>query len=255
MRERSGVAGTVPTFVLEAEPAASAPLTRLFGVRTLEDALEWHPEDGERSFDAAQMDEVRAGLRALLPALLARIRVERTSPNDTRVLTQFVERVEPVLELTLTCTLDGVRLDQVGERPYFVDASPPQLRRAFVVWDESRTWPPPAEAAQGLAMALADALGINLVETFLAFIQSDDAQRRRLLNITGAAAMLAEVQDELAHLGNEHAGTADVRMAGEHPGSDSGARRRRRRAGAASAGRTRARSRSGPACAVRGPVD
>jgi hypothetical protein len=209
MRERSGVAGTVPTFVLEAEPAASAPLTRLFGVRTLEDALEWLPEHGECSFDAAQMDQVREGLRALLPALLARIRVERTSPNDTRVLTQFVERVEPVLELKLTCTLDGVRLDQVAERPYFVDASPPQLRRAFVVWDESRTWPPPAEAAQGLAMALADALGINLVETFLAFIQSDDAQRRRLLDIAGAAAMVAEVQDELAHLGNEHASTAD----------------------------------------------
>ena len=46
MRERSGVAGTVPTFVLEAEPAATAPLTRLFGVRTLEDALEWNPEHG-----------------------------------------------------------------------------------------------------------------------------------------------------------------------------------------------------------------
>jgi hypothetical protein len=199
MRERSGVAGTVPTFVLEAEPAATAPLTRLFGVRTLEDALEWHPEHGECSFDPAQMDEVRAGLRALLVPLLARIRVERSSPNDTRVLTQFVERVEPVLELALTCTLDGVRLEQVAERPYFVDASPPDLRRAFVVWDQSRTWPPPADAAQGLAMALADALGINLVETFLAFIQSDDAQRRRLLDIAGASTMLAEIEHELAH--------------------------------------------------------
>ena len=96
MRERSGVAGTVPTFVLEAEPAATAPLTRLFGVRTLEDALEWNPEHGECPFDATQMDEVREGLRALLPPLLARIRVERTNANDTRVLTEFVERVEPV---------------------------------------------------------------------------------------------------------------------------------------------------------------
>ena len=203
MRERSGVAGTVPTFVLEAEPAATAPLTRLFGVRTLEDALEWNPEHGECPFDAAQMDEVREGLRALLPPLLARIRVERANANDTRVLTEFAERVEPVLELSLTCTLDGVRLDQVAERPYFVDASPPHLRRAFVVWDESRTWPPPADAAQGLAMALADALGINLVETFLAFIQSDNAQRRRLLDIAGASAMLAEVEHELADAGGE----------------------------------------------------
>ena len=86
-----------------------------------------------------------------------------------------------------------MRLDRVAERPYFVDASRAASLRAFVVWDESRTWPPPAEAAQGLAMALADALGINLVETFLAFIQSDDEQRRRLLDIAGASAMLAEV--------------------------------------------------------------
>jgi hypothetical protein len=203
MRERSGVAGTVPTFVLEAEPAATAPLTRLFSVRTLEDALEWHPQHGVCPFDDAQMGEVREGLRALLPPLLARIRVERTSANDSRVLMEFVERVEPVLDLKLTCTLDGVRLDQVAERPYFVDASPPHLRRAFVVWDESRTWPPPPDAAQGLAMALADALGINLVETFLAFIQSNDTQRRRLLEIAGGAAMLGEVEHELADAGGD----------------------------------------------------
>ena len=36
-------------------------------------------------------------------------------------------------------------------------------------------------------MALADALGINLVETFLAFIQSDAEQRRRLLDIAGGS--------------------------------------------------------------------
>ncbi len=47
-------------------------------------------------------------------------------------------------------------------------------------------------------MALADALGINLVETFLAFIQSDAEQRRRLLDIAGGSGLLAEVSDELA---------------------------------------------------------
>src|SRR5436305_12602660 len=52
-------------------------------------------------------------------------------------------------------------------------------------------------------MALADALGINLVETFLAFLQSDNMQRRRLLDIAGASAMLAEVEHELAHAGGE----------------------------------------------------
>jgi hypothetical protein len=200
MRERSGVAGIVPMFILEADPAATAPLTRLFGLRTLEDALEWHPEQGECPFDADQMGEVREGLRALVPPLLARIRAERpsTSTNDTRILTEFADHVEPVLELNVACKLDGVPLDRLSERSYFVEASPQQLRRVFVVWGESRKWPPPADAAQGLAMALADALGINLVETFLAFIQSDNAQRRRLLDIAGASAMLAEVEHELA---------------------------------------------------------
>ena len=47
-------------------------------------------------------------------------------------------------------------------------------------------------------MALADALGVNLVETFLAFIQSDDNQRRRLLDIAGATGLLDEINDELA---------------------------------------------------------
>ena len=122
-----------------------------------------------------------------------------------------------------------MRLDQVAERPYFVDASPPHLRRAFVVWDESRTWPPPADAAQGLAMALADALGINLVETFLAFIQSDDVQRRRLLDIAGASAMLAEVEHELADAGGEPRRQPEDEPDGrEHPRSNPRARRRRR---------------------------
>jgi len=63
MRERSGVADRVPTFILEAVGAATAPLTRLFGVRTLEDALEWRPEEGVNTFNAEQMAEVRERLR------------------------------------------------------------------------------------------------------------------------------------------------------------------------------------------------
>ena len=54
-------------------------------------------------------------------------------------------------------------------------------------------------------MALADALGINLVETFLAFIQSDADQRRRLLDIAGGAGLLAEIVDELTDVANEPA--------------------------------------------------
>ena len=145
------------------------------------------PSPGSARSTRRQMDEVREGLAQLLPPLLARIRVERTSANDDpRPHASSSSASKPVLELRLTCTLDGVRLDQVAERPYFVDASPPQLRRAFVVWDVAHV-AAASRAAQGLAMALADALGINLVETFLAFIQSDNVQRRRLLDIAGAS--------------------------------------------------------------------
>lgn len=198
IRERSGVAGTVPTFVLEAEASATAPLTRLFGVRVLEDVLEWHPDTGESPFNEEELAELRRGLHALIPPLLARIRVERSEPRDKRVLLEFADRLEPVDELRLTCTLDGVNLERLAARPYFV--KPPvrdEPLQAFVVW-EGRPWPPTAEAAQGVAMALADALGVNLVETFLAFIQSDEDQRRRLLDIAGGSGLVAEIADELA---------------------------------------------------------
>ena len=233
--------------------------TRLFGVRTLEDALEWHPEPGECPFDPAQMARGARGLRALVPPLLARIRVERTNA-DGHPRPRGVRRARRAgrLELSLTCTLDGVRLDRVAERPYFVDASPAASpSQAFVVWDESRTWPPPADAAQGLAMALADALGINLVETFLAFIQSDELQRRRLLDIAGASAMLAEVEHELADAGGEtetppEDDPDDEATSRSNPRAR---RRRRRRAGGASPNRAGAGRPSRPPRAVRGPDD
>ena len=198
IRERSGVAAAVKTFVLEAEAPATAPLRSLFGMRVLEDALEWHPSPGESALDENALAVMRAGMKALVPPLLARIRTERTNNTDLRVLREFVERVEPVESLTLRCTLDGQPVAGIGARPYFVQvgkgAAPLQ---AFVVWDAAEGWPPLPEAAQGLAMALADALGINLVETFLAFIQSDTNQRRRLLDIAGGAGLLAEIEDEL----------------------------------------------------------
>jgi hypothetical protein len=210
-RERSGVAGTVATFILEAEPTATAPLTHLFGVRTLEDALKWHPDPGECSLDSTELGAMRAGLRALMAPLLARIRAERAKASDVRVLRQFVERVEPVESLALRCTLDGKPVQGVAKRPYFVrtpSGSEPLL--AFIVWSDPGGWPPPPEAAQGLAMALADALAINLVETFLAFIQSDFQQRLRLLDIAGAAGLLPEIEDELADVQREPSASEEV---------------------------------------------
>lgn len=195
IRERSGVAGAVKTFVLEAEAPVAAPLRSLFGMRVLEDALDWYPTPGECALDPNELTVMRAGMNALVPSLLARIRTERTNNTDLRVLREFVE---PVDSLTLSCALDGQSVVGLAARPYFVQLGKgADSLQAFVVWDGADGWPPTPEAAQGLSMALADSLGINLVETFLAFIQSDANQRRRLLDIAGGASLLAEIEDEL----------------------------------------------------------
>lgn len=206
IRERSGVAGAVPTFVLEAEAPAAAPLRSLFGMRTLEDALEWHPQPGECALDPDELAAMRAGLNELLPSLLARIRTERSSNSDLRVLRELVDRVEPVESLMLSCALDGETVAGLAARPYFVQVGKgADSLQAFLVWGAADGWPPTPEAAQGLAMALADALRINLVETFVAFIQSDADQRRRLLDIAGGAGLLAEIADELTDVSPEPA--------------------------------------------------
>ena len=199
IRERSGVASAVSTFVLEAEPAATGPLRGLFAMRFLEDALDWRPQPGEASLGPKGVSDMHAKLGELIPPLLARIRTERNNQTDAGVLHEFVECVEPVEALELSCSLDGESIAGVAARPYYVQlAKGSSPFQAFVVWETPDPWPPGPEAAQGLAMALADALGINLVETFLAFIQSDDGQRRRLLDIAGAAGLLEEIHAELA---------------------------------------------------------
>jgi hypothetical protein len=191
-RERSGVLGKVPTFVLEAEPGATAPLRNIFGTPTLEEALTWEPSPGEPALDGGELERFRSHLRAMVPALLARLRVERHRTDDPVILEQFVERVEPVTELRLACWLRDEQVMETTSRPYFVKprrgGEPLQV---FVVW-EGAPWPPVSEAAQALAMALAEALGVNLVETFLAFIDGDDHRRRRLLDLAGASRLLDE---------------------------------------------------------------
>jgi hypothetical protein len=213
IRERSGVSGRVPSFVLEAEPAATAPLQRLFGMRMLEDVLEWQPDPGECPLDVVELDAFKKGLAALVPPLLARIRVERTESRDKTLLMGFASRVEPIDELHLTCMLDGVYLDSFADRPYFVrQSTDAEQLQAFVVWS-GPPWPPDADSAQALAMALADTLEVNLVETFLAFIQSDDSQRRRLLDIAGASGLIQEIQDELSDEESEPEGFTDNELA------------------------------------------
>lgn len=65
IKERSGLAGRVPIFVLEAEPAAVAPLTSIFGCRVLEKVLDWQPDPVETSLAPAELVELRDGLRQL----------------------------------------------------------------------------------------------------------------------------------------------------------------------------------------------
>jgi hypothetical protein len=195
-RERSGVATQVPTFVLAAEATVTRPLRDLFGVRMLEDALVWTPNCDDSSLADSEREAVREALRALVRPLLARIRVERSDLSDLRLLQQFVEAVEPVDELRLTCTLDGELLKGASVRPYFVDVRDGAVR-AFVVWGDGSKWWSTPETAQALAMALADLLGLNLVETFYAFITSDEAQRRQLLDIAGGTPLLQEIEAEI----------------------------------------------------------
>jgi hypothetical protein len=198
IKERSGLAGRVPIFVLEAEPSAEAPLTSIFGCRVLEKVLDWQPDPGECPLDQGELTDMRNGLRGLVAPLLARIRAERTNTRDRPDLVGFVERIEPVDELELACTLDGQALERQSGRNYFVrPRTASEDFQGFVVWN-GPGWPPEAGAAQSLAMALADTLGVNLVETFLAFITSDDRQRRQLLDIAGASGHYQDVLDELA---------------------------------------------------------
>ena len=198
IKERTGLAGRVPVFDLEAESAAAAPLTSIFGSRVLERVVEWHADPGECPLESSELVEMRQGLSQLVAPLLARIRAERTHSGDRPNLTEFVERIEPVDELDLTCTLDGDVLERQPGRGYFVrPRTASEDLQGFIVW-VGPGWPPAPDTAQSLAMALADTLGVNLVETFLAFITSNDRQREQLLNIAGASGHYQDVLDELS---------------------------------------------------------
>ena len=197
IKERTGLAELVPVFVLEAEPAAEAPITSIFGSRVLERVLDWHANPGECPLESSELAAMRQGLRQLVAPLLARIRAERIQPGDRPSLLEFVELMEPVDELDLICTLDEDVLKRQYDRGYFVrPKTASEAFQAFIVWEGSG-WPPSPDTAQSLAMALADTLGVNLVETFLAFITSDDRQRQQLLNIAGASGHYEDILDEL----------------------------------------------------------
>ncbi len=191
---RMGLTGELPTFVLDAEAQATAPLGSLFRARAVEDAIEWIPDFEEVDFDLEEVGGLRAGLRDLVAPLLARVRVERSDERDAKILAAFVTSMIPVEELSLECRLDGREVGTDETRGYYVRREP--QFEALIQWD-GPAWPPVLETAQRLAMALADALGVNMIETFIAFITASNEQRRRLLQISGAADSVQDAEAEL----------------------------------------------------------
>lgn len=197
-RARSGVSGLVSSFILDAEPGATGPVTNLFGARVLEDTLSWEPESEELGFDDEALAEFRQNLQQLEPILLARIRVERSSvrdaSRDSTLVRELLQAVEPVRSLQLTVRLDGEVLEVVTDRSYHVSVPARGAIAAQVVWPE-QPWPPTPEAASALAMALCDVIGLSLVEAFDSLIRSEPDHRRRLLALAGALGHLDELSE------------------------------------------------------------
>lgn len=214
-RERSGVQDRVPLFVLEAEPGADRPLRELFGAPLLESALEWRVRPGESVMDGLLMDAFRLGLRELLPPLIARLSADRAdrSPSDRKVLAEFADRIEPVDSLALSCAFRGEDLGSIPQRAYHVRRTDSGEFQGFIVWT-GPAWPPIAEDAQALAMALAEALEVNSIETFLSFINASPRMRLQLLDLAGASGKWQEITEALAS-GEDESDTDDGPVATE----------------------------------------
>ena len=217
-RERLVTAASIWTFVIEASPAARVVLTQLFGMRILENSLFWAPKPGDPSLDFARVEEFRGGLRRLAPYLLARVGADRADERlvrqDARRLRDFINNVEPVASLDLSCSLDGqeISVDE-GSREAFVNLDPNDLPKAFVVWGEN-PWPPTQHEAEVLAGALCDVLGSGYFESFIALLQSESKTlRERILRRAGAPLdieeklalfeTVGEDDDELKDIGSE----------------------------------------------------
>jgi hypothetical protein len=138
-RERLVTDVPVWTFVIEASPAAGVVLTQRFGMRILEESLFWAPKPGDPSLDDESLGKFREGLRRLAPYLLARVGADRADERrvrqDARRLRDFINNVEPVDSLDLSCSLDGheIAVDE-GSREAFVDLDGNATAKAFVVW-------------------------------------------------------------------------------------------------------------------------
>jgi hypothetical protein len=189
-RERLVADSPIWTFVIEASPAARVVLTQMFSMRVLEESLTWAPKPGDAALSDDLLTEFRDGLRRLAPYLLARVGADRADERlarlDARKLRDFIDSVEPVTGLDLSCKLDGQEI-AVGEgsREAFVDLGSNPVQ-AFIVWGEN-SWPPDQREAETLAGALCDVLGAGYFESFIALLQSESPTlRERILRRAGA---------------------------------------------------------------------
>lgn len=197
MRERLGNPEGLWLFVLEATPAARAPLLRLFGSRLIDAEVDWRPIPGEPALQPEERRRFRDGMVTLLPYLLSRLRVERSeeqqAATDARQLSRFIDTAELVDGLEISAFLDGVELSSRAARDAFVDLRDPAEPRAFLRWG-ANGWPPTNFEAEALASALAELYQANLFEPFLTLVQAhSDDLRRRLLRLAGASTDLADV--------------------------------------------------------------
>jgi hypothetical protein len=194
IREIFGIREPVWTFVHEALPIAKRPLTSLFGAKVLEDSMVWSPDPGEHALEDQDEECFRSALRDLAPYLLARLRTERNDDRlvaeDTRGLRQLIDEVEPVSDLRVSCTLDGVPVSIDTNRSSFVERTSRGVR-AFVRWGEN-PWPPTPDEAEALAVAVTDLLQVGYLESFLSLLQTDRAGRERLLHLAGASDFLEQ---------------------------------------------------------------
>ncbi|MHB9129924.1 MAG: sacsin N-terminal ATP-binding-like domain-containing protein [Armatimonadota bacterium] len=212
-RDRLQDDASIWTFVLEAYPAARAPLTQLFGVQVLEEALCWEPIAGDQVLDTDREQEFREWLRDLAPYLLARVGVDHIDDQivrrDIRGLRTLIERIEPVTHLELRCTLGDKKIGvNRSNRDTYVCMEGNEVRCAFLVWGETAV-PCDPRYAEALAVAFCDVLGINYFESFLALIQArTNDERDRLLRRAGAPRDIAERRAMLF---------GDVQVSDAHP--------------------------------------
>jgi hypothetical protein len=190
-RERLVTEAPIWAFLIESSPAARNVLTQMFGMRILEESLIWAPKPGDPAFDDESLGKFRGGLCRLAPYLLARVGADRADERlvrqDVRRLRHFIDHVEPVTSLDLSCSLDDKEV-VVGEesREAFVNLDGINAAKAFIVWGEN-PWPPNQHESETLAGALCDVLGAGYFESFIALLQSESKTlRESILRRAGA---------------------------------------------------------------------